>query len=224
MVIFTFYLHVMIFDLSKTNSIANVFIAEIRDEQIQKDPMRFRINMERIGAYFAFEISKTLIYRETETQTPLGIAKTVQLAERPVLATIARAGIPMHKGMLDIFDRADCAFVAAYRKAHKSGRFEIAIEYISSPDLTDRIVIMVDPMLATGMSMVLCCKELMGRYKVKELHIVSAIASSEGVRHVRANLPKAKLWIGAIDEEMTSKSYIVPGLGDAGDLAYGTKI
>lgn len=224
MAIFTFYLHVMIFDLSKTNSIANVFIAEIRDEQIQKDAMRFRINMERIGAYFAFEISKTLIFRETETQTPLGIAKTVQLAERPVLATIARAGIPMHKGMLDIFDRADCAFVGAYRKSHKSGHFEIAIEYISSPDLTDRIVIMVDPMLATGMSMVLCCKELMGRYKIKELHIVSAIASSEGVRHVRANLPKAKLWIGAIDEEMTSKSYIVPGLGDAGDLAYGTKI
>ena len=224
MLIFTFYLHVMIFDLSKTNSIANVFIAEIRDEQIQKDPMRFRINMERIGAYFAFEISKTLIYQETETQTPLGVAKTVQLAELPVLATIARAGIPMHKGMLDIFDRADCAFVAAYRKAHKSGHFEIAIEYISSPDLTDRIVIMVDPMLATGMSMVLCCKELMGRYKVKELHIVSAIASSEGIRHVRANLPKAKLWIGAIDEEMTSKSYIVPGLGDAGDLAYGAKV
>nr|WP_121274058.1 uracil phosphoribosyltransferase [Pedobacter schmidteae] len=214
----------MIFDLSKTNSIANVFIAEIRDEHIQKDAMRFRTNMERIGEFFAFEISKTLEYKQTETQTPLGVAQTVQLAEQPVLATITRAGIPLHKGLLNIFDRAECAFVASYRKVHKSGNFEIAIEYISSPDLTDRIVIMADPMLATGRSMELCCKELMGRYKIKELHIVSAIASTEGVRHVRANLPKAKLWLGAIDEEMTSKSYIVPGLGDAGDLAYGAKV
>lgn len=224
MVIFIFYLYVMIFDLSKTSSIANVFIAEIRDENIQKDAMRFRTNMERIGEFFAFEISKTFDYRQTETQTPLGIAKTLKLAEQPVLATITRAGIPMHKGMLNIFDRADSAFVAAYRKIHKSGNFEIAIEYISSPNLNNKIVIMADPMLATGMSMVLCCKELMARYKVKELHIVSAIASSEGVRHVRANLPKAKLWLGSIDEEMTSKSYIVPGLGDAGDLAYGPKV
>jgi uracil phosphoribosyltransferase len=224
MVTFIFYLYVMIFELSKTNSIANVFIAEIRDEHIQKDAMRFRTNMERIGEFFAFEIGKTLQYSQTETQTPLGVAKTVQLAEQPVLATITRAGIPMHKGMLNIFDRAECAFVAAYRKVHKSSNLEIAVEYVSSPDLTGRIVIMADPMLATGMSMVLCCKELLGRYKIKELHIVSAIASSEGIRHVRANLPKAKLWLGAIDEEMTSKSYIVPGLGDAGDLAYGIKI
>ncbi len=224
MVIFIFYLYVMIFDLSKINSIANVFMAEIRDKNIQKDPMRFRTNMERLGEFFALEISKTLDYQQIETQTPLGIAKTVQLTSQPVLATITRAGIPMHKGMLNIFDRSECAFIAAYRKMHKSGNLEIAIEYISSPDLTDRIVIMADPMLATGMSMVLCCKELMNRYKIKELHIACAIASSEGLRHVRANLPKAKLWLGAIDEEMTSKSYIVPGLGDAGDLAYGPKI
>lgn len=214
----------MIFDLSKTSSIANVFISEIRDEHIQKDAMRFRYNMERLGEFFALEISKTLNYSPAETQTPLGVAKTLSLAEQPVLATITRAGIPMHNGMLRIFDRAECAFLAAYRKAHKSGNLEIALEYVSTPDLTDKIVIMADPMLATGMSMVLCCKELMGRYKIKDLHIVSAIASTEGLRHVRANLPKAKLWLGAIDEEMTSKSYIVPGLGDAGDLAYGTKI
>ncbi len=224
MVIFILYLYVMIFDLSKTSSIANVFIAEIRDENIQKDAMRFRINMERIGQFFAFEISKTLDYQHTETQTPLGIAKTMKLAEQPVLATITRAGIPMHKGMLNIFDRAESAFVAAYRKIHKSGNFEIAIEYVSSPNLNNKVLIMSDPMLATGMSMVLCCKELTARYKVKELHIVSAIASSEGIRHVRANFPKAKLWLGSIDEEMTSKSYIVPGLGDAGDLAYGPKV
>lgn len=224
MVIFILYLYVMIFDLSKTSSIANVFIAEIRDENIQKDAMRFRTNMERIGQFFAFEISKTLDYQPTETQTPLGIAKTMNLAEQPVLATITRAGIPMHKGMLNIFDRAESAFVAAYRKIHKSGNFEIAIEYVSSPNLNNKVLIMSDPMLATGMSMVLCCKELIARYKVKELHIVSAIASSEGIRHVRANFPKAKLWLGSIDEEMTSKSYIVPGLGDAGDLAYGPKV
>lgn len=199
-------------------------MAEIRDKNIQKDAMRFRTNMERLGEFFALEISKTLDYEQIETQTPLGIAKTVQLTTQPVLATITRAGIPMHKGMLNIFDRSESAFIAAYRKVHKSGNLEIALEYVSSPDLTDRIVIMADPMLATGMSMVLCCKELMNRYKIKELHIACAIASSEGLRHVRANLPKAKLWMGAVDEEMTSKSYIVPGLGDAGDLAYGPKI
>lgn len=214
----------MIFDLSKISSIANVFVAELRDENIQKDPMRFRTNMERLGEFFALEIGKTLEYIPSETQTPLGIAQTMKLAEQPVLATITRAGIPMHNGMLRIFDRAECAFLAAYRKVHKSGRFEIALEYVSSPDLTDKIVIMTDPMLASGRSMVLCCKELLGRYKLKELHIVCAIASTEGISHVRANLPKARLWMGAIDEEMTSKSYIVPGLGDAGDLAYGTKV
>lgn len=199
-------------------------MAEIRDKNIQKDSLRFRTNMERLGEFFALEISKTLDYQQIETQTPLGIAKTVQLVEQPVLATITRAGIPMHKGMLNIFDRSESAFFAAYRRVHKSGQLEIAVEYVSTPDLTDRVVIMADPMLATGMSMVVCCKEMMSRYKIKELHIASAIASSEGLRHVRANLPKAKLWMGAIDEEMTSKSYIVPGLGDAGDLAYGPKI
>lgn len=224
MVIFIFYLYVMIFDLSKTNSIANVFIAEIRDKNIQRDPMRFRTNMERLGEYFAFEISKTLEYQQTATETPLGTAETVKLSSQPVLATITRAGLPLHKGMLNIFDRADSAFIASYRKAHKSGKLEIALEYVSSPDLTERIVIMSDPMMATGMSMVLCCKELMNRYNIKEFHIVSAIASAEGLRHVRANLPKAKIWLGAVDEEMTSKSYIVPGLGDAGDLSYGPKI
>ncbi|MES2828371.1 MAG: uracil phosphoribosyltransferase [Bacteroidota bacterium] len=214
----------MVFDLTKTNSIANVFVAELRDELIQKDAMRFRRNMERLGEFFAYEISKTLPYSKTETQTPLGIAATVQLSHQPVLATILRAGLPLHQGMLNVFDRADAAFIAAYRRNHKSGSFEIQMEYISAPDLTDRIVVMADPMLATGMSMVLCCKELVSKYKIKELHIVSAIASAEGVRHVRANFPKAKLWLGAIDEEMTSKAYIVPGLGDAGDLAYGSKL
>lgn len=213
----------MIFNLDSTNSIANVFLAELRDENVQKDAMRFRKNLERIGEFFAYEISKTLEYDRKETQTPLGVAKTAHLTEQPVLATILRAGIPLHQGLLNVFDQAESAFITAYRKLHKNGNFVVQMENIYSPDLNDKIVIIADPMLATGLSMVLCCKELLSRYRIKELHIVCAIASTEGINHVKANLPKAKLWFGAIDEEMTSKSYIVPGLGDAGDLAYGIK-
>lgn len=213
----------MIFDLSQTNSIANTFISEMRDEGIQKDSMRFRNNLERLGTYFAFEISKTLTYKEIETQTPLGIAKCKVLEDQPVLATILRAGIPLQNGLLSVFDKADCAFITAYRKTKKSGDFVIQMEHISSPSLEGKTVILADPMLATGLSMVLCAKELINKYHLKKLHIVAAIASTEGVKHVRANLPKADLWLGAIDDEMTSKSYIVPGLGDAGDLAFGMK-
>ncbi|MET1053730.1 MAG: uracil phosphoribosyltransferase [Pedobacter sp.] len=214
----------MIFDLSKTTSIANTFIAELRDEKIQLDAMRFRRNLERLGEFFALEISKTLTYVPVETVTPLGIANSQRLETQPVLATILRAGLPMQQGLLNIFDRAEAAFITAYRKNHINGPLEIQVDAVSAPDLTDKVVIIADPMLATGLSMVRSCKELIAQYKVKELHIVAAIASAEGIRHVRANLPLAKLWLGAIDEEMTSKSYIVPGLGDAGDLAYGTKL
>lgn len=214
----------MIFDLSKTQSIANTFIAELRDENIQKDSMRFRKNMERVGEFFAYEISKSLKYTSIEITTPLGISKCEVLTDQPVLATILRAGLPLQQGLLNIFDKAECCFISAYRKVKKSGDFIIQMDYVSTPDLDSRVLIMADPMLATGQSMVMCCKELINRYKIVELHIVAAIASSEGVAHVRANLPKAKLWLGAIDEEMTSKSYIVPGLGDAGDLAYGEKV
>lgn len=214
----------MIFNLSKTNAIANTFVAELRDETIQKDSMRFRKNLERLGIFFAHEISKTLSYVEVDTQTPLGIAKSNVLADQPVLATILRAGLPMQDGLLSVFDRADCAFITAYRKTKKSGDFVIQMEHISAPDLEGKTVILADPMLATGLSIVLCAKELINQYKIKKLHIVAAIASAEGVKHVMANLPKADLWLGAIDEEMTSKSYIVPGLGDAGDLAFGNKV
>lgn len=214
----------MIFDLSKTSSVANIYIAELRDQQIQQDAMRFRRNLERLGEFFAWEISKTLTYVSTETQTPLGIAQTKKLEQQPVLATILRAGLPMQQGLLNIFDRAESAFITAYRKPHVNGPLEIQVDYISAPDLTGKVVIIADPMLATGLSMVLCCKELLAQYQIKELHIVAAIASAEGVKHVRANLPAAKLWLGAIDGEMTTKSYIVPGLGDAGDLAYGSKL
>jgi len=214
----------MIFDLSKTSSVANTYVSELRDEMIQKDSMRFRRNLERLGEFFAYEISKTLEYSKIETQTPLGVATSLALSQQPVLATILRAGLPFHQGILNVFDKAESAFIAAYRTNHKSGRFEIKLAYISAPALSNKVVIMVDPMLATGHSMVKCCKELIATYDIKALHIVAAIASAEGVRHVRANLPKAQLWLGAIDEEMTSKAYIVPGLGDAGDLAFGTKL
>ena len=213
----------MVFLLNKTLSIGNHFLAELRDAQIQQDSMRFRRNMERIGEIFAYEISKKLDYVETDFETPLGTATVPVLKELPVLATILRAGLPLHQGLLNYFDKADSAFISAYRKTSKGGNFEIKIEYISSPSLTDKIVIVADPMLATGKSMVLCCKELLAQFKIKQLHIVVAIASQEGVAHVQANLPNAKLWLGAIDEEMTTKAYIVPGLGDAGDLAYGVK-
>ena len=212
------------FLLNKTNSIANHFLAELRDADIQQDSMRFRRNMERLGEVFAYEISKKLTFEEFEVQTPLGLANVNMIKNMPVLATILRAGLPLHQGMLNIFDKSESAFISAYRKTKKSGDFIIQMEYVSTPDLEGKTVIISDPMLATGKSMVLCCKELLANYKIKTLHIVAAIASAEGVEHVKANVPKANLWIGAIDEEMTTKAYIVPGLGDAGDLAYGQKV
>lgn len=213
----------MAFLLNNSSTIANHFLAELRDAQIQKDSMRFRRNLERLGEIFAYEISKKLKYRDETVETPLGTANVSLLEEQPVLATILRAGLPLHQGLLNYFDKADSAFISAYRKTSKSGDFYIQMEYVSTPNLNSRVLIVSDPMLATGMSMVLCCKELLNTYNITELHIVSVIASVEGVAHVKANLPKAKLWLGAIDEEMTTKAYIVPGLGDAGDLAFGEK-
>lgn len=213
----------MVHILTDTNSIANHFIAELRNTEVQTDRMRFRRNLERIGEVFAYEISKTLMYEQADITTPLGEAETYLLAEQPVLATIIRAGLPLHQGLLNVFDQADCAFIAAYRKTKKSGEFEIYKEYQTSPSLDNRIVIISDTMLATGRSMVLVCKDLLAQYKIKSLHIVSAIASDEGVEHVKAYLPTANVWVGAVDDELTSKAYIVPGLGDAGDLAYGSK-
>jgi uracil phosphoribosyltransferase len=211
------------FLLSDTPSVGNQFLAELRDAQIQQDSMRFRKNMERLGEIFAYEISKTFKYTDSEVNTALGTAMVPMFKDQPVLAAIMRAGLPIHKGFQNFFDKCDSAFISVYRRGKKSGEVFIQREYLATPVLDNRIVIVTDAMLATGMSMVLCCKELMNTYKIKQLHIVSIIASSEGLAHVRANLPKANLWIGAIDEEMTSKAYIVPGLGDAGDLAFGIK-
>lgn len=211
------------FVLNKTSSIGNNFLAELRDAQIQQDSMRFRKNLERLGEIFAYEISKTLNYIDTEFETPLGTATVSVMEEQPVLATILRAGLPLHHGLLNYFDKADSAFIAAYRQTTKDDGFIIQKEYVTSPDLNDKVVIVADTMLATGRSIVLSCKELLDQYKIRQLHIVSVIASTEGVAYVKANLPKARLWLGAIDEEMTTRAYIVPGLGDAGDLAFGLK-
>jgi uracil phosphoribosyltransferase len=212
------------FNLSKHNSIANKYIAELRDVNIQKDRMRFRRNMERIGEILAYEISKTLEYKEKEVETPLGIAPVNLPTQRIVLGTILRAGLPMHQGALNIFDDAENAFISAYRMHHKDGTFEINIEYTSCPNVDDCILILCDPMLATGASMDLAIKALQEFGKPKATHIMTAVASTYGIDHIKRLNPDVKLWIGAEDDELTAKSYIVPGLGDAGDLSYGSKI
>jgi len=216
----------MIHILSEQSSILNQYVAEIRDQQIQQDRIRFRRNMERIGEIFAYEISKTLAYREVTTQTVLGEAETKVLAEQPVVATILRAGLPLHNGLLNVFDTAQNAFVSAYRRHHKDNSFDIHVEYLSTPLLDEKTLILCDPMLATGSSMVLSYQALLAKGTPKHTHIVSVIASREGVDYVRKHIPgdNYTLWIGAVDEELTAHAYIVPGLGDAGDLAYGEKL
>ena len=212
------------YDLSKHPSIANTFVAELRNVAVQKDRMRFRRNLERVGEALAYELSKTLNYEPVDVETPLGIAKVNLLSDRVVLATILRAGLPFHQGFLNVFDQAENAFVSAYRMHHKDGTFEIKLEYISCPDLTDCILVLIDPMLATGASMDVTLKSLLEYGQPKEVHIVAAIGSTNGYNYIRRLYPKAKFWMGAVDEELTAKSYIVPGLGDAGDLAYGGKV
>lgn len=216
----------MVQNMSQINSLFTRFISEIRDVEIQKDQMRFRKNMERMGEIFAYEISKKLEYKPSETTTPLGISETNSLVAEPVIATILRAGLPLHFGILNFFDRAENAFISAYRKHHKDNTFEIALEYVACPDLTDKVLILCDPMLATGSSMTLTYKQLLSKGKPKHTHLVSVIASRQGVDYVKTHMPDNNytLWCGAIDEELTAQAYIVPGLGDAGDLAYGNKL
>ena len=213
----------MVKNLSEQHSLISNWISEIRDSSIQADRMRFRRNIERIGEATAYEISKTLEWKEVETTTPLGISISRVLKTQPVIATILRAGMPLHHGMLNYFDKADNAFIAAYRKHHPDGSFEISLEYLSSPSLDGRPLIICDPMLATGASLVKTIEFLKREGNFTELHIASVIACIEGIDFIRRNAPQAKIWCGAIDEELTAKGYIVPGLGDAGDLAYGEK-
>ena len=190
----------MVINLSKEHSLVSNWVAELRDVTIQNDRMRFRRNLERIGEVAAFEISK------------------------PVLTTILRAGLALHHGLLNFFDKADNAFVSAYRKHSSDGSFEIALEYLSSPEIDDRILIISDPMLATGSSLVKTVQYLKEEGKPESIHVVTAIACTVGIEYLRREVPEAIVWCGDIDDELTAKGYIVPGLGDAGDLAYGTKI
>lgn len=215
----------MVIDLSKNNSLLNHWVAELRDVQVQNDRMRFRRNIERIGEVAAYELSKTLRFKTVDVTTPLGIASTSLLEEQPVLGTILRAGLPLHQGLLNYFDKADNAFISAYRKHHPDGSFEISLEYLSCPDLNNRILILCDPMLATGASIVETIQAIQKTYTPAQIHIVVTIASQKGIEHVEKELGAAiPIWCAAIDPILNDKSYIIPGLGDAGDLAFGTKM
>lgn len=213
----------MVYNLSENNSLLSNWVAELRDIDVQQDRMRFRRNLERIAEVIGYEISKKLSFQTADIQTPMGISPSNLLADQPVLATILRAGLPMHNGLLNYFDKADNAFISAYRKHNKDGSFEISLEYMSCPSLDDRVIIISDPMLATGSSLVKSIHFLKDQGHFKSLHIVCAIACTVGIEYVRREMPNALIWCGAIDDEITAKGYIVPGLGDAGDLAFGTK-
>jgi uracil phosphoribosyltransferase len=214
----------MIHDLSKNNSIVGNFLSELRDVSIQKDPLRFRRNLERISEVIGYEISKSLTFEKITVETPLGQSEVNVVSELPVLATILRAGLSMHQGLLNYFDKADSAFISAYRKHTTSEEYDIQVEYLASPDLTNKTIIISDPMLATGASMVTVYKALLKQGKPSKIHIVSAVASKDAIEYVRKHMPaNTEIWAGAIDEELTAHSYIVPGIGDAGDLAFGVK-
>ncbi|MCB2208113.1 MAG: uracil phosphoribosyltransferase [Bacteroidetes bacterium] len=215
----------MIHELGTENTIFNQFLAELRDSSIQKDSLRFRLNLERIGEIFAYEISKEMNYVPAKVSTPLGMLEMNLMNEQPVLATILRAGLPLHQGLLNYFDRADSAFVSAYRKYTKNENFSIKLDYISSPNLDGRVLIVSDPMLATGGSLVASIRGLFEKGTPTHTHVVCALASDEGIAKVKRafTFKNLTLWIGAIDVELTAKAFIVPGLGDAGDLAYGRK-
>ncbi|WP_346862260.1 uracil phosphoribosyltransferase [uncultured Draconibacterium sp.] len=212
--------------LGHNHSILDQYLAEIRDISIQTDPLRFRDNLNRIGELFAYEISKEMSFEVNEVQTPLGIASVPKLVQQPVLATILRAGLAMHNGLLRIFDRAENCFISAYRKYTNAGEFEIEFEYMASPSLDNKVVILSDPMLASGKSMEIGYEALFSKGTPSHVHLIAIIASQEGVDYIIENIKaeNVTLWLGAIDPEMTPKSYIVPGLGDAGDLAFGEKI
>ena len=214
-----------VINLGQKNSVLNKFVAQMRDREIQKDSMRFRRNLERLGEIFAYEISQTLNASSKDVVTPLGIASVPVYDDRLVVATILRAGLPLHQGLLNYFDDAQNAFVAAYRKYDKGEGFHIEIEYASTPDLKDKVLILADTMLATGASLEIAFKKLWEEGEPEHTHLVCPIASAYAVEYLQKNLPadKVTLWVATIDEELTSHSYIVPGLGDAGDLAYGIK-
>ncbi len=214
----------MVINLSDQHSLISNWVSELRDTEVQSDRMHFRRNLERIAEVIGYEISKQMPWHEKEVNTPLGLSNCMVLTEQPVLATILRAGLAMHNGLLNYFDKADNAFISAYRKHNADGSFDIRLEYMSCPDIEDRIIIISDPMIATGASLVKSIEFLKVEGTFKELHIVCAIACTVGLEYVSRAQPNATIWCGAIDDEITAKGYIVPGLGDAGDLAYGAKL
>ena len=214
----------MIHILSNEVSLVNSWINELRNVEVQTDRMKFRRNMERIGEIAAFEISKKLDYKEVEITTPLDKIKVKEIAIQPVITTILRAGVPLFQGVLNYFDKADCGFVAAYRKHDMNDYFSIKQDYLTCPNIEGRPLIVADPMLATGASLIEALKDLLTHGKPSQIHIVAAIASRQGAEAIRTAYPEAHIWIGAIDEELTSKGYITPGLGDAGDLSFGEKL
>ena len=214
----------MVINLSEQHSLISNWVGELRDTEVQKDRMRFRRNLERIAEAIGYEISKKMAWEEKEITTPLGTSTCKVLAEQPVLATILRAGLGMHNGLLNYFDKGDNAFISAYRKHNADGSFDIHMEYMSCPEIEDRIIIISDPMIATGASLVKSIEFLKNEGNIKELHIVCAIACTVGIEYVTRAFPPATIWCGDIDDEITAKGYIVPGLGDAGDLAYGAKM
>lgn len=215
----------MVINLGQENSILNQFIAELREVNTQKNSLLFRRNLERVGEIFAYEISKKLEYETTEVVTPLGSAQVPVIKHYPVLSTIIRAGLPFHQGFLNFYEKSENAFISSYRKHHKDGSFEVEIEYVSKPDIEDKTLILADPMLATGYSMHLAYKELIDEGKPKHTHMAAIIASQEGINFLKRNISSSDvtIWVGAIDDELTAQAYIVPGLGDAGDLAFGGK-
>lgn len=214
----------MVINLSEEHSLVSNYLSELRDIQIQEDRARFRRNLEKIGEISAYEISKKLSWVQKEVTTPLGTSTCKVLEKQPVLATILRAGLPMHTGLLNYFDKADNAFISAYRKHNPDGTFEISLDYISCPEIEDRVVIISDPMLATGSSLVKTMHFIREEGNPSEIHIVCALACTVGIEYILRAEPKAIIWCGDIDDELTAKGYIVPGLGDAGDLAYGAKV
>ncbi len=214
----------MVINLSEKHSLVSNWLSELRDVDVQEDRQRFRRNLEKIGEVSAYEISKKLSWVEKEVTTPLGISVCRVLDKQPVLATILRAGLAMHNGLLNYFDKADNAFISAYRKHRPDGTFEISLDYISCPEMENRVVIISDPMLATGSSLVKTMQFIREEGSPSEIHIVCALACTVGVEYVLRAEPKATIWCGDIDDELTAKGYIVPGLGDAGDLAYGVKV
>ena len=214
-----------IHNIGETNSVLNTFIAEIRDNKIQKDSMRFRRNIERIGEVLSYEMSKIMPYKSEVITTPLGTKIIQVIDDQIVLCSILRAGLPFHQGLLNYFDNAENAFISAYRKMKPNGDFDIRVEYFASPSLQDKTLILADPMLATGQTLVATYQSLLSHGVPKELHVFSVIGSTDGIDYIKKHLPEdTHLWIATIDETLNDHGYIIPGLGDAGDLAFGDKL